>query len=106
MADPPGATEDMRRRADWMVGSDDRVLELLREHGNLTPGAIDKYGGPSAEHASRRLNELARGGLVLKMGYGLFRISEAGRAYLDEDLDASELELSDEPKEYDPYPDD
>ncbi|MFB6194372.1 MAG: PhiH1 repressor, partial [Halobaculum sp.] len=38
----------MRQPADWMVPSDDTILELIREHGNLTPRAIEDLGGPTA----------------------------------------------------------
>jgi predicted transcriptional regulator len=86
-------TEDtMRQPADWMVPSDDRILELLRQEGNLTPQAVEDFGGPVAGHASNRLPVLARYGLVTKISRGLYRITEEGEAYLDENLDASDLE--------------
>jgi predicted transcriptional regulator of viral defense system len=75
-----------------MVPSDDRILELLREHGNLTPQAVDDFGGPSAGHAQDRLPELTEYGLTERISRGLYRISDEGVAYLDEELDASELE--------------
>ncbi len=31
----------MRQEAEWMVPSDDKILELIREYGNLTPTAIE-----------------------------------------------------------------
>jgi predicted transcriptional regulator of viral defense system len=82
----------MRQSAEWMVPSDDRILELLREHGNLTPQAVEDFGGPSAGHTQDRLPELAEYGLVERISRGLYRISDEGTAYLDEELDASELE--------------
>ncbi|OIB58038.1 PhiH1 repressor [Natrialba sp. SSL1] len=82
----------MRQPADWMVPSDDRILELLREEGNLTPQAVEDFGGPVAGHASDRLPVLAQYGLVTKISRGLYRITDSGEAYLDEDLDANELE--------------
>lgn len=88
--------DDMRRPADWMVPSDDRILELLREEGNLTPRAVEDFGGPVAGHASDRLPVLAEYGLVTKISRGLYRITDKGEAYLDEDLDASTLEPVDE----------
>jgi DNA-binding PadR family transcriptional regulator len=78
-----------------MVPSDDRILELLRQEGNLTPQAVEDFGGPVAGHASDRLPKLAKYGLVTKISRGLYRITDEGRAYLDEDLDASTLEPSD-----------
>jgi len=81
----------MRQPADWMVPSDDRILELLRAEGNLTPQAVEDFGGPVAGHASDRLPLLAKYGLVTKISRGLYRITNKGESYLDEEFDASEL---------------
>lgn len=78
-----------------MVPSDDRILELLREKGNLTPRAVEDFGGPSAGHAQDRLPLLAEYGLAERISRGLYRITDDGRAYLDEELDASTLEADD-----------
>ena len=85
-------TNDMRQPADWMVPSDDRILELIREHGNLTPSAIEAFGGPVRQHASIRAKKLAEYGLLEKVYRGLYGITDKGISYLDEELDASELE--------------
>lgn len=87
--------DTMRQPADWMVPSDDRILELLRQEGNLTPQAVEDFGGPVAGHASNRLPVLAKYGLVTKISRGLYRITDEGRAYLDEELDANTLEPAD-----------
>ena len=84
--------DNMRQDADWMVPSDDTILELVREHGNLTPQAIDDLGGPSAGHARNRCPKLADYGLLVMISRGLYNITDDGRAYLDEELDAAELE--------------
>lgn len=84
----------MRQPANWMIPSDNRILELLREHGNLTPKAIEDFGGPGAGHAQNRLPILAKYGLVQRLSRGLYQITEQGEAYLNENLDASELEPS------------
>ena len=84
-------TNKMRQSADWMVPSDDRILELIREHGNLTPSAIEAFGGPVRQHASTRAKKLAEYGLLEQVYRGLYGITEDGVAYLDEDLDAAEL---------------
>jgi len=85
-------SDEMRESAEWMTPSDDRILELIREHGNLTPSAIEAFGGPVRQHASTRCKELAQYGLLKKVYRGLYGITENGEAYLDEELDASELE--------------
>jgi len=84
--------DEMRQQADWMVPSDNRILELIREYGNLTPSAIEAKGGPVRQHASQRCSELAEYGLLNRVHRGLYGITEKGVAYLDEDLDASTLD--------------
>jgi len=81
----------VRKPADWMKPADDRILEIFRERGNLTPAAVEHYGGPSARYTSRRCKRLAKAGLLEIIVSGLYTITETGEAYLDEDLDASEL---------------
>ncbi|MDB2283690.1 PhiH1 repressor [Halorubrum ezzemoulense] len=85
----------MRQPADWMVPSDDRILELIREYGNLTPIAIEAKGGPVRQYASERCGVLARHGLLEQVHRGLYGLTDDGRAYLDEELDAAELEPTD-----------
>lgn len=85
----------MRQDAEWMAPSDDRILELIREHGNLTPKAIENFGGPSRQYASERCAELAEYGLLDRIYRGLYGITDEGLAYLDEELDASTLEAED-----------
>lgn len=81
----------MRQSAEWMVPSDDRILELVREYGNLTPTAIEDLGGPTAGHARNRCPVLAEYGLLERISRGLYGITDKGEAYLNEELDASEL---------------
>jgi predicted transcriptional regulator len=75
-----------------MVPSDDRILELLREHGNLTPRAVEDFGGPVSGHAQDRLPKLVKYGLAERISHGLYAITDEGEDYLDEELDASTLE--------------
>ena len=90
-------TEDVvRQPAEWMQPVDDRILEIFREYGNLTPAAVEKFGGPSSSHSSRRCKRLADYGLLERIVTGLYTITEDGEAYLDEDLDASELDPLDD----------
>lgn len=86
----------VRKSADWMQPVDDRILEIFREHGNLTPAAVEKFGGPSSNHSSRRCKQLAKFGLLERIVTGLYTITDDGVAYLDEELDASELDPVDE----------
>jgi len=86
------ADDVVRQPADWMQPVDDRILEIFRDHGNLTPAAVEKFGGPSSSHASRRCKQLSRYGLLDKIVTGLYTLSDKGEAYLDEELDARELD--------------
>lgn len=84
--------DDMRERAEWMTPSDDQILELIRDHGNLTPSAVDHFGGPVRQYASERMSVLSKYGLLKQIYRGLYGITDDGRAYLDEELDASTLD--------------
>jgi Mn-dependent DtxR family transcriptional regulator len=84
----------MRQRADWMVPSDDQILELLDDHKHLTPKGIEHYGGPSSGHAHDRCSVLVDYGLVERVVQGLYKLTEEGEKYLNEEIDASDLEPS------------
>lgn len=76
---------------------DNRLLEVLRDEGNLTPFALSNEGktarvDTTKEYASERCRVLYRYGLVDEIDYGLYAITEQGIAYLDEELDASTLD--------------
>jgi len=82
----------VRKRAEWMRPVDERIMETMRDEGNLTPYALDEtFDVAAANYASNRLSKLADYGLVERLGRGLYRLTEQGRAFLDEELDASEL---------------
>jgi len=87
----------MRMRGEWMKPIDDPLLEVLRDAGNLTPKAISRDGmvervDISRKYAGQRLRSLEEHGLVGYVDEGLFRISERGVAYLEEEFDASTLD--------------
>jgi len=89
-------TDEMRQPADWMVPSDDRILEMIRDYGNLTPKAIDDFGGPVAAHAGNRCRTLVDYGLLKQISRGLYGTTDKGLAYLNGELDASTLERAEE----------
>lgn len=84
----------MRKSADWMVLLDDRILELLREDedGILSPSevAADRRITYGSNYVGKRLRKLADEGFVQRFGSGVYRITEQGEAYLDEEYDAIE----------------
>jgi Mn-dependent DtxR family transcriptional regulator len=89
----------MRKRAEWMTKADDSLLEALRDDGNLTPLAASREGmvaraNIGRKYAGRRLRKLAEYGLVEYVDEGLYRLTDAGFSYLNEELDASTLTAS------------
>jgi predicted transcriptional regulator len=74
---------------------DERILEELDEEGNLTPQALDDFGVTVPNHASNRLSEMAKYGLVERISRGLYRITDEGEAFLAGELDASTLDADD-----------
>lgn len=92
----------MRQRAEWMVPADDPILETFRDRGNLTPRALSREGRVArvdigGQHASNRCRALWRRGILVMVDDSLYALSDDGRAYLDEQLDASTLDELDEP---------
>lgn len=90
----------MRQDAEWMRNpADDRILEVLEREGNMTPRAVSKEGEVprvdiTRDYAGTRLRTLRIYGLVERVDRGLYRITDKGRAYLDQELDAATLEPS------------
>jgi len=76
---------------------DERILETMRDEGNMTPQALDEtFDVCAANHASNRLTEMAHYGLVEKLSRGLYRLTDEGEAFLNEELDAGDLERREE----------
>jgi len=92
MSTTTDATDVVRQRAEWMRPIDEVLLETIRDEGNMTPYALEHtFDVTAANYASNRLSELADYGLVERLGRGLYRITDDGEAFLDEELDASAL---------------
>lgn len=101
----------MRARVPWMNEVDDAVLEYLQEletetghRASLPPTAIwfnlvEQLGvlDRSQNTISRRLNVLSEAGLLEKTDEtrGYYRLTDHGVAYLEGDLEASELSRED-----------
>lgn len=89
-----------RRRAEWMTGSDDVILEFLQDTGaghNLRGVANnfeDRDISISYKTVTRRLPKLKEAGLVrIIPGDGkYYAITEKGEAYLRGDADLRDLE--------------
>ena len=95
------AEDQMRKDAQWMSQpADDRILEVIREVGNMTPLALSRDGEVQRidigrKWAGQRCRTLVDYGLLRRVDKGLFGITDEGTEYLDEQLDASELEPAD-----------
>lgn len=78
-----------------MTQADDRILETLADSDLvLSPRVLSTNTDYSRHYLSTRLGELRDSGLVDRVDEGLYQITDRGRAYLDGELDASELEES------------
>ncbi|MFC4247669.1 transcriptional regulator [Natribaculum luteum] len=102
----------MRARVSWMNEADDAILEYLQEletatdhRISLPPTAVwynlvEELGvlDRSQNTISRRMNVLSEEGLLEKTDEkrGYYRITDKGLAYLDGELDASDLERDEE----------
>lgn len=87
----------MRPRIDWINQTDERILELLAESELvLTPTVLGENLGYDRSWVSERLKKLRDHGLVVRIARGKYRISERGEAYLSGDLDANELQQTEE----------
>ena len=91
---------DVRKPAEWMIAADDRILEIVRVEGNMTPIALSRDGlvgrvDIGRKWASNRCNDLTKYGLLKRVGKGLYGITDLGHGYLEAEIDASELEPRD-----------
>ncbi|RZH66998.1 hypothetical protein [Natrinema altunense] len=81
----------MRKRAEWMTRADDEILEYLGAQGAGTPKSIADEIDRNNNYIGVRCRKLASYGLVERPSRGFYVITDAGTAYLEGELDASEL---------------
>ncbi|MGB9931126.1 helix-turn-helix domain-containing protein [Haloarcula amylolytica] len=87
----------MRPRVEWMNQTDDRLLDLLDESDlELSPAVLAKNLDYSRSWVSRRLSKLVDAELVAVDDGSYYSITQRGRDYLAGDLEAEDLQLSDE----------
>jgi hypothetical protein len=85
-----------------MAPKDEELLETLRDRetgpdkGGLTPKAFDILDVTGQSYASDRLSEMANYGLVGRIAPGLYYLTDLGRDWLDEEIDASMLERAED----------
>lgn len=87
----------MRPRVSWMTRADDAILELLRESGiAANPSTIAFNIDYDNRYVSQRCRKLSDNELVERVHEtkAMYRITDLGRRYLDGELEASDLEPS------------
>lgn len=81
-----------------MTAADDRILEFLLNEGNepivATPAVVEMNVDYKRTHVNNRLSKLREAGLVeyYDEDRAAYQITDRGRAYLEGDLDAEDLE--------------
>lgn len=85
----------MRQRAAWMNPADDAILEYTRDAGEVPPAVIGRNIDMHRNYAGERCRELAKYGLLERLEGGYYRLTDTGRGYLDEELDADALAPTD-----------
>lgn len=83
-----------RLPAGWMNAADDRILEWLDTEGVATPKTLtdDSPFDYHRKTIQRRLRKLDKAGLIERVGRGVYRITDQGRAYLIGEADLRDLE--------------
>ncbi|NLV04074.1 phage repressor protein [Haloferax alexandrinus] len=84
----------MRKRAEWMRSVDDQILEYLRDEGAGTPKSIADVLEKNNNYIGDRCRVLTKYGMLDRPSRGLYLINETGIEYLNETLDAAELDPS------------
>jgi len=82
----------MRKRADWMVPADDKILEYLEVAGEVRPATIGRNVNITRDYAGLRVRKLSEYGLVESLDSSYYKLSSEGELYLSGEIDASGLE--------------
>ncbi|POG54717.1 hypothetical protein AUR65_013390 [Haloferax marisrubri] len=82
----------MRQRADWMVPIDDAILEYVRDAGEVPPAVIGRNIGSHRNYVGVRCRELTKYELLSREEDGYYSLTSLGSRYLNEELDAGELD--------------
>ncbi|ELY64715.1 PhiH1 repressor-like protein [Natrinema versiforme JCM 10478] len=81
----------MRKRAEWMKDADEKILDILEGGLMLGPTTIAKNLDLSRSYVSRRLSILIAYGFVEQIEEGYYQITDRGEMWLQGEVDASEL---------------
>lgn len=77
-----------------MTLADERILEYLSEQSMGTPSVIaeDDRIRYDRQYIGHRIRKLTDVGLAVRIGRGVYQITEEGEAYLTGDFDARDLD--------------
>lgn len=84
----------MRYSGTWLIPEDEAILEHLAEHGPATPDELARPGGLGYGESflRQRCSKLAGIGGLVAFERDVYRLTPAGEAYLDGELDPAEIE--------------
>ncbi|QRV15786.1 MarR family transcriptional regulator [Haloterrigena salifodinae] len=83
----------MVERVPWMSPVDYEILLFFDEHPiQVTPKVIAANIDYDRQYVGKRCSTLADAGLLEPLGTGLYQLTDTGHAYLEGNLDVSELE--------------
>lgn len=84
----------LRMPAEWISQADERILEYLDEETKASAEEIVKDDRVSLNqnYITQRMQVLLEGGLVERVGRGLYRITPKGRGFLAGQEDLRDVE--------------
>lgn len=83
----------MVERVSWMSPVDYEIMLFFQEHPiQVSPKVLAANIEYDRQYLSKRCGRLVEAGLLESVDTGLYQLSESGEAYLDGELDGSELE--------------
>ena len=83
----------MVERVRWMAPVDYEIMLFFDEHPiQVSPKVLAANIEYDRQYVGKRCGALADAGLLKSVGNGLYQLTETGRAYLEGELDVSELE--------------
>lgn len=97
MSDSSDSQNEMHRRVEWLKPSDRVIVAELEKCGGwMKPSSIALNVSYTRRHIARRCKVLADNGLLERhedtAGY---RVTDIGRQFLNDDLEADDLRLDD-----------
>ncbi|ELY45595.1 MarR family transcriptional regulator [Natronorubrum sulfidifaciens] len=83
----------MVERVPWMAPVDYEIMLFFDDHPILvSPKVLSVNIEYDRQYVSRRCSALVDAGLLDSVDTGLYQLTDTGRAYLEGELDVSELE--------------